>query len=215
MRQRIKRIIQNTPFYRFCRNWFAQRKHAKELVEWQRKGKPVPPPRIVKQNVLKAYAEMYDLKILVETGTYYGEMVAAMKDFFERVYSIELSDKLYEKAKRRFEGENNIEIIHGDSGVELGKLMHKLQDPTLFWLDSHYSAGVTAKGEKITPVYEELTHILSAPEQGHVIIIDDARDFGTNPDYPTVDEIKALIVSVGQDREIVVQDDSIRITPKK
>ena len=58
----------------------------------------------------------------------------------------------------------NVELLHGDSGTELGNVMNKINQPALFWLDGHYSAGVTAKGDKDTPIYEELVCILNAPD---------------------------------------------------
>jgi len=159
------------------------------------------------------FAEKYRLRVLIETGTYYGDMVEAMKKYFSRIYSIELSNELYEKAKQRFAGDDRITIIHGDSGIELGKLMASLDQAALFWLDGHYSAGVTAKGDKDTPIYEELTHIFGSPQQGHVIIIDDARCFGTDPAYPSIDELSGFIKAKNPNVRIEVKNDSIRIVP--
>jgi hypothetical protein len=173
----------------------------------------MPPPHIVKQRILKTYAHRFDLKILVETGTYYGDMVEAMRTSFDRLYSIELSRDLYEMATVRFKGIEHIELIHGDSGVALGRIVAELDQPALFWLDGHYSAGVTAKGDKDTPIYEELRHILDGHNRGHVILIDDARCFGTDPSYPRIEEIKEFIGSRWPDTEISVQHDTIRITP--
>ncbi len=219
MKKSIKQIIKNLPFYHILHNWITtwakKRNEAKEIAEWKRRGRPVPPPHVVKQRMLKAYSTRFGLKTLVETGTCYGNMVEALKDSFDHIYSIELSEELFEKAKERFADIRNVEIIHGDSAVELGKLMHKINEPALFWLDAHYSAGVTAKGNKITPVYEELAHILNAPDRRHVIIIDDARDFGLNPAYPTIEELRNLGKSKRQNLEVNVWDDSIRITPKQ
>jgi hypothetical protein len=153
------------------------------------------------------------VKVLIETGTYYGDMVEAMKNDFNRIYSIELSNELYENAKRRFAGDDRIMIIHGDSGIELGKLITDLDQPALFWLDGHYSAGVTAKGDKDTPIFEELTHIFGSRQIGHVIIIDDARCFGTDPAYPSFDELSGFIKANGPDVKIEVENDGIRIVP--
>ena len=209
----MKEIIKKTPLYYPLLSYVAKRRHSKELVKWERKGKPVPPPHIIKQRTLQTYSMRYGLKILVETGTYYGDMIEAMKQVFDRIHSIELCQELYENAKKRFKGVRHIELIHGDSGVELMNLMNKINKPALFWLDGHYSAGVTARGEKDTPIFEELHHILNAPDIGHVIIIDDARLFGSDPAYPSIEELKDFIKSKRQNLEIVVQDDIIRITP--
>jgi hypothetical protein len=142
-------------------------------------------------------------------------MVEAMKSIFDQLYSIELSTELYKKAKKRFKAEQHIELICGDSGLELMNIMNKIDQPALFWLDGHYSAGVTAKGEKDTPIYEELNQILSSKDKGHVIIIDDARCFGTDPNYPSIKELIDFIKSIRINLDIVIQDDCILITPSQ
>jgi hypothetical protein len=185
----------------------------RQIVQWEKNGKPLPPPHVVKQQTILYYADKFNLTTLVETGTYYGDMVEAMREVFPHIYSIELSRELYEKVRERFEGEKHIELIWGDSGVELGKILKKLESPALFWLDGHYSAGETARSDKDTPIYEELDHILNAAEKRNVIIIDDARNFGTDPEYPSMEELVKFIKSRRPDVDIAVQEDSIRITP--
>ena len=211
----MEKIITKTPLYDSLRNLVIRRRELKQLADWERNGRPIPPPHIVKQQTLKTISKRYGLKILVETGTYYGDMVEAMKDVFNQLYSIELSAELYKKAKKRFKGEKHIELICGDSGFELMNLMSKIDQPTLFWLDGHYSAGVTAKGEKDTPIYEELNHILNSTDKGHVIIIDDARCFGADPNYPSIKELCDFIKSKRANLDIVIQDDCIRVIPNQ
>lgn len=91
--------------------------------------------------------------------------------------------------------------------------MSILDQPALFWLDGHYSGGETAQGEKDTPIYEELDRILDAPDRDHVIIIDDARCFGRDRDYPSIQELSDFVRSRRPNVDIAVQDDSIRIKP--
>ena len=62
----------------------------KSLNEWKSNGCPDPTPHIVKQMTIKEYHEKYKYEILVETGTYLGDMVEAQKKRFKKVYSIEL-----------------------------------------------------------------------------------------------------------------------------
>ena len=213
MFQLIKQIIRQILPAIYCRSWGGKRRPVEELACWEKNGKPSPPPHIVKQRTLQNYSKVFGLKILVETGTCYGDMVEAMREVLDRLYSIELSKELYEKAKERFIKARNIELIYGDSGRELGSLMSKLDQPALFWLDGHYSGGVTAKGDKDTPIYEELDHILHSPDRGHVIIIDDARLFGNDPGYPSIQELTDFITSINPNLDILVQHDIIRITP--
>jgi hypothetical protein len=54
---------------------------------------------------------------------------------------------------------------------------------------------------------------LTASNYGHVIIIDDARCFGSDPDYPNMEELSNFIKSKKPNLVIAVQDDNIIITP--
>lgn len=207
----LKQLIEKTPFYHPLRNCLHKKMQKNELRKWENSGHSVPMPHIIKQRVLGEFTRQYNLKIFVETGTYYGDMVEAMRNFFDKIYSIELSQELFEKAKKRFKSENNIKLIQGDSGKELEIVMKEINKPALFWLDGHYSAGVSARGEKDSPIYEEMNCILNGQDLGHVIIIDDARFFGTDPAYPTIDELKEFIYSKRESVQITVDDDSIRI----
>lgn len=212
MIQILKKIIKKTPLYpAVIRHWIDNKK----IAEWKKHGCPVPPPHVVKQQTIKDYAKKFNLKILVETGTYYGDMVEAMKPYFNQIYSIELGKDLYENAKKRFDGDKRIKIIHGDSGIELGNLVINIQQPALFWLDGHYSEGVTARGEKDTPILEELTHIFNSQQSGHVVVIDDARCFGTYPSYPSIQELNDFIKSKSPHAKIEIKNDSIRIIPHR
>lgn len=210
----VKSIIKKTPIYIPIKNWLIWKRQKKEILEWKRNGRPNPPPHIIKQQTLKYIAEKFGLDVLVETGTFYGEMVEAMRSNFKKIYSIELSKDLYNNAKKRFQYAGNVELIHGDSGVELGDLIDKLDEPALFWLDGHYSEGITAKGDKETPIYQELGHIFNSNIKEHVIIIDDSRCFGTYTDYPTIEEITKYIKLKKPDSIINIKEDSIRITPR-
>jgi hypothetical protein len=185
----------------------------REIEEWKKNGKPSPPPHIIKQQALKYYADQYKLKTFVETGTYKGEMVKALMNDFDRVYSIELSRDLYKKAQNRFRKNDHVKLIHGDSGEKLKAIMQQIDQPTLFWLDGHYSSGITAKGKKDTPIMEELSNILSCRDKGHVIVIDDARMFGKNKAYPSLEELEIFINSMRINVNISIENDSIRITP--
>lgn len=211
MKEYVKNIIKHTPIYSLLKKL----RNAKIIMEWKRKGCPVPPPHLIKQRALQKYAKMYGLNIMVETGTYNGDMVNAMRDVFDNIYSIELSNELYENAEKRFSEQTHIHILHGDSGSEIEKLVSKIDRPALFWLDAHYSGGVTARGKEDTPILTELHHIFNASDKGHIVVIDDARVFGVDPAYPTIKELTDFIESKKDNMDIVVKDDIIRVTPRQ
>ena len=207
----VKGFLKNAGLYHPARNLLCCYRQRAELKRWKEKGCPPAVPHLIKQATLKEYANKYSIKVFVETGTFYGDMVEAMKGYFGKIYSIELSEGYYQAAKERFAGDERIKILHGDSGKEIDKIIKELKEPALFWLDGHYSGGTTARGDKETPVFEELAHIFNAADPGHVIIIDDARDFGTDPAYPTLEELKDFVFSKRNNMKMTVKNDSIRI----
>ena len=183
-----------------------------QLSEWERNGRPFPPPHIIKQMAIEDYKNKFHTEILVETGTYLGDMVEAQRDHFKKIYSIELSEKLFNKAQKRFKDQLHIKILHGDSGIVLNKLMDEIDKPALFWLDGHYSGGITAKGEKECPVPEELNTILKS-SLPHIILIDDARLFNGTHDYPTIEQIAEIIRSNNRQYSVEIKNDIICLTP--
>jgi len=180
-----------------------------QLRKWEQSGRPAPPPDVWKQRVVRQHGERFSLRVLVETGTFLGDMVYAMQDQFDHIISIELGNVLYLHAVLRFIRLRNIRILHGDSARVLVKVLGWLREPALFWLDAHYSGGITTKGNKETPIVEELMAIFAHPIKGHVILIDDAREFNGTKDYPTLDTLRVLVARHGFVLE--VRDDIIRI----
>lgn len=163
--------------------------------------------------MLRQYAAAYRLRILVETGTYHGHMLAALKNEFAKLYSIELLPEYYEQARQRFLADPQIELFCGSSAILLPSIIAQLHEPTLFWLDGHYNPNQAPAGEQITPILAELAHLFAAPRLGHVIIIDDARLFNEFTGYPKLDVVLSFIEQDGG-WDILVKDDSIRLTPR-
>lgn len=96
-------------------------------------------PHVIKQEVIINFQKKYSIKILVETGTFWGEMIYAQRKNFEKIISIELLQKLYNAASKRFKKYKNIEIINGDSEEILNQIITQILEPAIFWLDGHYS----------------------------------------------------------------------------
>lgn len=184
-----------------------------ELKIWERLGKPVPPPHFIKQSVIKKYQKQFNVDTFIETGTYKGDMVYAVKDRFKKIFSIELDIDLYKQASYRFRKQKHIKIIQGDSGKVLIDIIPKINDIAIFWLDGHYSGGITAKGKKNTPILDELSFILES-KHDHILLIDDARLFKGENDYPTIDRLQDFILSKKPSSEIKIKNDIIRVIIK-
>ena len=182
----------------------------KQFEKWQKTGFPVPSPHLLKQNVIAEYQEKYGYSVFVETGTYLGDMVEAQKDRFKRVISIELGAKLAKNAQKRFRHNRHVAIVQGDSSKILSVVLSEINEPVLFFLDGHYSSGLTTRGDKICPIFEELEAIFSANKYDHVILIDDARLFDGTGGYPTIIELTEFVYSKDSRYQIDIVHDIIR-----
>jgi hypothetical protein len=163
--------------------------------------------------VLRSYAKQNDLKTMIETGTYRGDMDYALRSVFDRIVTIELSPELHSAAKRRFKALPHIECLGGDSSKILPRLLGEIDSPCLFWLDAHYSAGITAKGDAQTPISIELEAVLKHYVTNHVILIDDARCFDGSNDYPLLSALETSVRKARPDLSFSVENDIIRILP--
>jgi hypothetical protein len=205
-RSRLKRSFLLYGAYLFVRDRFW-------VWKWRRRGSPVPPPPLVKQRCVVAHGRRRGLKVLVETGTYRGDMVRATRSAFREIYSIELSDTLHARARGLFAAFPHIHLMQGDSATALPEVLKRVHEPCLFWLDAHYSGGETAKALYETPVLVELAHIFAHPVKEHVILVDDARCFTGQNDYPSLAQVEACVKQHRSGWICEVRDDIICIHP--
>jgi len=195
----IKELIPSA-FFDYLRYWV-----------WRSQGCPVPPPHRAKQEIINEYRQKFGVNVLVETGTYEGETIRAQLAKFQEIISIEVSVDLYEQAIARFKRHPHVKLYRGDSGEVLKIIIPELHSPCLFWLDGHYSGGVTGRGILDTPIKAELQTIFSSRFL-HVLLIDDARCFNGQNGYPTLSELEKW-VSQEAKYTFSVKDDIIRLTP--
>ena len=174
------------------------------------RGRPERSPHLLKQKVVREYGEKFRLKTLVETGTYYGEMVAAMKRHFDCIYSIEFVRALAERAQRKFAHDKHVRIICGDSRVVMPEVLALLNGPALFWLDAGYY-GWVGKKEDQQRLSAELEMILSHPFP-HVILLDDARGLTGRDGLLSVNDVKAYVEAKFPARTVRVEYDIMRVT---
>ena len=201
----LKLIVPNALWHNL-----REQKEKRLFKAWQVSDLQGPTPHIAKRNIIKEYQKKYGCLVLVETGTYRGDMVEAQKLTFKKVISIELGLKLFKNAQKRFINDKNVVIMQGDSGRVLPIIMKDLVEPTIFWLDGHYSAGITAKGDKECPIFEELDAIFQGKKLNHILLIDDAQSFNGSSDYPTIKQLTEYIKSKNPKYQIEVKHDVIR-----
>lgn len=148
-----------------------------EFEQWRERGYAAPSPPAVKQLVLARHSP--EQATWIETGTYLGSTTAFLSTRAKQVISIEPEPTLFANAEARFRGTSNVKILNGTSEALLPGVISGLRGNVAFWLDGHYSAGVTYKGTEYTPILAELASIGSMlPRHEKIaILIDDIRCF--------------------------------------
>lgn len=216
MEESLKYFLERTtPLGRLARI-HRQRRLRKKFHQWEADGATGPMPNFGKQQVVVEYIKKYCPAVFVETGTYKGKMVYAVMPHVKNVYSIELDRTHYENARRRFAGYRHIHIVHGQSGEVLADLLKGINERCLFWLDAHWSGGSTAKGDLETPIMQEIECILHHPLAAeHVVLIDDARCFTGQNDYPALETLKSVVLSAQPDWVFETKNDIIRAHPDR
>ena len=181
---------------RSVRRYRQVRETRKPYIDWMERGFAAPSPTFVKNQVILRNG--IPGATWIETGTYRGDTAALLARDAKFVYTIEPAEHLYANAKKRFEHQSNVEVIHGLSEEVLPDLLPRLTGEINFWLDGHYSTGATYQGPKDSPLMDELATIERSLSKFTkvVILVDDVR-YCANPSvhqfsgYPKLDELVA------------------------
>jgi hypothetical protein len=130
-----------------------------------------PVDGVWKEDLLRYLGELFEIPVLVETGTCEGSTILAVHASFKEIYSVELSPYYYNKSVKRLAGIDNITLYQGNSVKVLPEILQKVANKKiLFWLDAHSSGGLTAnEGD---PLSSELKLIMSSKPDS-LIVIDD------------------------------------------
>jgi hypothetical protein len=159
---------------------------------WFRGQHLVSPPAIAKQRHLLRILKARGHRIFVEAGTYRGQTTAFFVPHADQVVSVELHDKLFAAAQRRFANVPNVTLIHGDSLIEIPKAVANCSTPPLVFLDGHFSGRGTAKGKEMEPAQATLGGLAEITPLGTTIVIDDLRLFRSGiTGFPQLDAITA------------------------
>lgn len=187
--------------------WMLPLTERRIYVKWALAGRPVPPPPLVKQRIVRSYRRA-GMRTFIETGTHTGEMVAAMLPYFDRLVSIELHPGLAEAARRRFGAEKKVAIMEGDSARLFKRALEEATSPALCWLDAHHTGGTSAGEGRDAPVISEIEAVLAHPLRGHIVLIDDARCFAGRDGFPSLQAVRERCAERGGTFDVA--DDIIR-----
>lgn len=168
---------------------------------------------IDKIDTILSAREFFGIDFFLETGTYLGVTTNYVKKFFTTVFTIELSVDLAHEAAQYFKNDKKVNILQGDSGLLIETIIKNNNEKKLFWLDAHYSAGMTATSVDFgdTPISKEVEDILTHWVPGSVILIDDARHFVGKDNYPRLEDLEKFLLSKQASLRFFVIKDIIHI----
>jgi len=131
-----------------------------------------------KRTLLQRLQRIYQYPYFVETGTYEGGTAMALQRQFEHIWTIELDEMLFMRARECLNPYNNITCMNGDSKDILPGLVARLDKPAILFLDAHFSGPGTVRGDTLSPLLVELQAIRksSSVRQEHIVVIDDISD---------------------------------------
>jgi hypothetical protein len=185
-------------------------------IELQFKGVKTNDFSNISVEFLQYIKNVFDLETFIETGTWTGNTTSIAAKVFSEVYSVELSKKCFLYVKNKLRDDKNIHLYHGDSPKFLQNILVKKKERILFWLDAHYSGGLTVRGDKNTPILDELKAIGESNIRDSVILIDDLRCFcssdlhvidETIKGYPTFKQLFMAIKGINPSYEVLVYGD--------
>lgn len=192
-------LKQHRQLHRLLKTVPVNLKKFRPVFEWEHNGFTAPSPDVVKRSVLLRL--IVSGQHFVETGTYKGGTTRALHAAGYEVTTIEVHKPLYDEHSPQLK-QLGIICLLGDSGKVFQELLPSLKGKDVFfWLDGHFSAGITGMGDSETPIAEELEQInknLLPSEHNITIAIDDFRCFpqdGGQSDYPS----RAFLVDWARD----------------
>jgi len=168
-------------------------------------------------------ASRLDLSVFIETGTFHGDSVAVVRQFFKEIHTCELSPELYAAAAQRFANDPAVGCHLASSSDWLPTIVPRYSGrPVMFWLDAHWCVAGHTKGEESQcPLLDELK-ALGPLHADSVIWIDDARYFTAPPPqplqakgWPTFQQVLERLQSLSKVHHMVLADDTILFYPPK
>ena len=105
------------------------------------------------------FRDLCNVQAFVETGTYRADTALWASSNFDQVYTIELSPHLHKQVSSKYQSYTNIIFLNGNSAEMLSKIIAEISQPSIFWLDGHWSGRDTAGEENECPLLQEIEAI--------------------------------------------------------
>jgi hypothetical protein len=168
-----------------------------------------------------ALRDAYRATTFFETGTYEAHTTRWAARCFTSVITVEASPELHAAAKAYGSHLANVEFIRGDSRTVIRSRIANLPRPAIFWLDAHWSGGLTHGEADECPLIGELAELCDSGRDDF-ILIDDARLFLAPPppphrseQWPSIDVILQTLQGGRRPTIAAIIDDVIVVVPPR
>lgn len=152
----------------FLHDWLSPMRHRSAQRAWEKSGRAGPAPHLHRRDLILETARRFGIKIFVETGTGDGDMVRDLRDHFRELYTLEHSDELYERARKKFDPWPHIHCLNGHSPELLTSILRRISQPCLFRLAGHGPGG------SVSRLWAELDAIGAHHVKRQVILVEHA-----------------------------------------
>ncbi len=166
-----------------------------------------------KYSLINKVRSHYKIKNFVETGTYMGDTSLALSSYFENIFTVELNKKLYERSLKRLKKCDNVFCYNLSSEIFLKKIISKIKNQSIFFLDAHYSGPGTSKGSSTFSCLKELKEINKSKIKNHIIIIDDISDFSSFENNEKLSKIISALEKISKNYKFYFEYDMLFAIP--
>ena len=157
---------------------------------------------------IRGIQKKYNFSSFIETGTFFGQMSVFAAKHFEIVHTIESYLPIYSYNHKRIQIKN-IKKYYGKSVDHLESILEEEEDNCLFWLDGHWSGPGTGGKNEPCPVLEEINIIQKKKLSRFCILIDDARCFNGESNYPKLELVIKTLNQIGKISSIEKDSDCV------
>jgi len=166
------------------------------------------------QDIVKDY-------FFIETGTFGGFTSVWASTVFKKVFTVELSEEMYNIVSNKYKYINNICFSQGNSVDFLKTLLPELGNSCVFWLDAHFSECGTAGGSQKHTLIDEINTINEYSLYKDFIFIDDFRLIcypwmqSDNIYWPTITDVCLELTKGVYSRYTLIMGDCIVSFPEE
>ena len=144
-----------------------------DLSFWLKNGLSLPPPEIIKHNIIVKYAKKEKAKIFVGPDSYIGERLPILEIFFHKIVVI-----------------NSWE---GNFTKSLSSKIAKLKGTAVVWIDALTNLEQNNKNVAIQQI-QDIIDTVTYTDLQHILLWDNAHVFLNNPHMPHIQEVKAMFL---------------------